>query len=36
MDALGFEIMGLAMLVLCVIVIAVPPGRRPSERIGQF
>jgi hypothetical protein len=36
MDALGFEVMGLAMLALCVIVMVVPPGRRPSERIGRF
>jgi hypothetical protein len=32
MDALVFEFMGLAMLALCVIVIAVPCERRPSER----
>jgi hypothetical protein len=31
-DALVFEFMGLAMLALCVIVVAVPAARRPSER----
>jgi len=31
-DALVFEFMGLAMLVLCVIVLAVPAARRPSGR----
>jgi hypothetical protein len=36
MDALGFEFMGLAMLGLCLIVIAIPPARRPSERAGHF
>jgi hypothetical protein len=30
-DALVFEFMGLAMLALCVIVLAVPPERRPSR-----
>jgi hypothetical protein len=32
-DALVFEFMGLAMLGLCVIVLAVPSGRQSSERI---
>jgi hypothetical protein len=31
-DALVFEFMGLAMLALCVIVLAVPTSRRPSSR----
>jgi hypothetical protein len=31
-DALVFEFMGLAMLGLCVIVLAVPAARRPSGR----
>jgi hypothetical protein len=31
-DALVFEFMGLAMLALCVIVVAVPSSRRPSDR----
>jgi hypothetical protein len=33
MDALMFEYMGLAMLALCVVVIACPPARRPSGRV---
>jgi hypothetical protein len=32
-DALVFEFMGLATLVLCVAVLAVPSGRRPSRRV---
>jgi hypothetical protein len=36
MDALVFEFMGLAMLALCVVVIAVPSGRRPSERTHRY
>jgi len=32
-DALVFEFMGLATLVLCAIVLAVPSGRRPSRRV---
>jgi hypothetical protein len=31
-DALVFEFMGLAMLALCVIVLAVPSSRQPSGR----
>jgi hypothetical protein len=31
-DALVFEFMGLAMLALCVIVLAFPSSRRPSGR----
>jgi hypothetical protein len=31
-DALVFEFMGLAMLALCVVVLAVPASRRPSAR----
>jgi hypothetical protein len=31
-DALVFEFMGLAVLGLCVIVVAVPSGRDPSRR----
>jgi hypothetical protein len=34
-DALVFEFMGLAMVALCVIVLAVPCGRRPSRRISD-
>jgi hypothetical protein len=32
-DAMVFEFMGLAMLGLCVVVLAVPSGRRPARRI---
>jgi hypothetical protein len=35
-DALVFEFMGLAMLALCVIVLAVPSGRRPSQRMRYY
>jgi hypothetical protein len=31
-DALVFEFMGLAVLALCVVVLAVPSARRPSGR----
>jgi hypothetical protein len=31
-DALVFEFLGLAMLALCIIVLAVPTSRRPSGR----
>jgi len=31
-DALVFEYIGLAMLALCVVVIALPLGREPAER----
>jgi len=34
-DALVFEFMGLAMLALCVIVLAVPSGQGASRRTGQ-
>jgi hypothetical protein len=34
-DALVFEFMGLAMLGLCVIVLAVPSGRQSSSRVRQ-
>jgi hypothetical protein len=32
-EALVFEFIGLAMIALCVIVLAVPSQRRPSGRI---
>jgi hypothetical protein len=32
MDALVFEFMGLAMLALCVVVIAVPSSRREAPQ----
>jgi len=31
-DALVFEFMGLAMLALCIVVLAVPSARQPSGR----
>jgi hypothetical protein len=35
-DALVFEFIGLAMIALCVIVLAVPSARRPpGRRIGN-
>jgi hypothetical protein len=36
-DALVFEFMGLAMIALCVIVLALPSSRRPpGRRIGNY
>jgi hypothetical protein len=32
-DALVFEFMGLAMLTLCIVVLAVPSQQRPARRI---
>jgi hypothetical protein len=32
-DALVFEFMGLAMLALCVVVLAVPSQRSPAQHI---
>jgi hypothetical protein len=34
-DVLVFEFMGLAILALCVIVLAVPSQQRPSRRISD-
>jgi hypothetical protein len=34
-NALVFEFMGLAMLALCVVVLAVPSGRRPARHISD-
>jgi hypothetical protein len=31
-DALAFEYIGLAIIALCVVVLAVPASRRPSGR----
>jgi hypothetical protein len=37
MDALVFEFMGLAILALCIVVLAVPSSRRSSgRRIGDY
>jgi len=35
-DILVFEFMGLAILALCVIVLAVPSQRQPSRRIRDY
>jgi hypothetical protein len=35
-DALVFEYMGLAVLALCVIVLAMPSGRRSSRRVRYY
>jgi hypothetical protein len=33
MDAFAFEFMGLMMVALCLVVLAVPSGRRPSKHV---
>jgi len=35
-DVLVFEFMGLAMLALCIVVLAVPSQRRPSRRVSDY
>jgi len=35
-DAFVFEFMGLAMLALCVVVLAVPSGRRPGRPARDY
>ena len=35
-DALVFEFIGLAMIALCIIVLAVPSQRRPSGRVRHY
>jgi hypothetical protein len=35
-DALVFEFMGLAMLALCVVVLAIPSRRPPTRRISDY
>jgi hypothetical protein len=35
-DILVFELMGLAMLALCVIVLATPSQRRRSRRVSDY
>lgn len=32
-DAFAFEFMGLVMVALCLIVLALPSGRRPSKHV---
>jgi hypothetical protein len=34
LDAFAFEFMGLMMVALCLIVLALPSGRRPSKHIS--
>jgi hypothetical protein len=34
-DALVFEFMGLALLGLCVIVLAMPSSRRPARHVSD-
>jgi hypothetical protein len=36
MDAFAFEFMGLVMVALCLAVLAVPAGRRPSRRVRHY
>ena len=33
MDAFAFEFMGLMIVGLCLVVLAIPSGRRPSKHI---
>jgi hypothetical protein len=32
-DAFAFELMGMVMIALCLVVLALPSGRRPSRHI---
>ena len=36
MDAFAFEFMGLMMIALCLAVLAVPSGRRPSRNVRHY
>lgn len=36
MDAFAFEFIGLAMVALCLIVLAIPSARRPSGRVRHY
>jgi len=33
MDAFAFGLMGLLMIALCLAVLAIPSGRRPSQHV---
>ena len=33
LNAFAFEFMGLAMIALCLVVLALPSGRRPSKHV---
>jgi hypothetical protein len=35
-DALVFEFMGLAIVALCVVVLAIPAERRPARHVRDF
>jgi hypothetical protein len=35
-DALVFEFMGLAILALCIVVLAVPSRRPPARQLGDY
>jgi hypothetical protein len=32
-DAFAFEFMGMVMIALCLVVLALPAGRRPSRNV---
>jgi len=32
-DAFAFEFMGMLMIALCLVVLALPSGRRPSRKV---
>jgi hypothetical protein len=34
MDAFTFEFIGLVLVALCLVVLAIPSGRRPSKHVG--
>ena len=36
MDAFAFEFMGLMMIALCLAVLALPSGRRPSKHERHY
>jgi hypothetical protein len=36
MDAFAFEFIGMAMIALCLVVLALPAGRRPSGRVRHY
>jgi hypothetical protein len=36
MDAFAFEFMGLMIIALCLAVLAIPSGRRPSRRVRDY
>jgi hypothetical protein len=36
MNAFAFEFIGMAMIALCLIVLAIPAGRRSSGRVRHY